>query len=294
MKNKDTVMADTIRQAVAAIKAARPAYKEMLDFYEKLCVAQEASKQKTVLPPIEIPEDVLTIKRKEHFPLISITDFAFDARASEALLRRLCELGAGANEVLTQAGSAIPRALDDGTLAASLLFSKILDEDDAFWEDIARKIKADKNALAFLVYCSVQPSLSLCSDALAAHVDKDVPWDKGYCPICGSLPALALLKEEGKRYLICGFCGHGWAVSRIFCPFCENREATSQYYFYSDEEKGYRVDVCKRCKKYIKAVDTRTVARPVYPFLEQVATLHLDMLAQEQGLEGGVPLWLQT
>jgi hypothetical protein len=27
--------------------------------------------------------------------------------------------------------------------------------------------------------------------------------------------------------------------------------------------------------------------------LEQVSTLHLDLLAREQGLESGSPLWLQ-
>jgi hypothetical protein len=33
--------------------------------------------------------------------------------------------------------------------------------------------------------------------------------------------------------------------------------------------------------------------RPVHPYVEQVSTLHLDMLAREKGLESGIPLWLQ-
>jgi formate dehydrogenase maturation protein FdhE len=48
------------------------------------------------------------------------------------------------------------------------------------------------------------------------------------------------------------------------------------------------------CKKYIKTVDLRDLTRPVHPFLEQVSTLHLDMLAEKQGLTSGLPLWLQT
>jgi FdhE protein len=92
---------------------------------------------------------------------------------------------------------------------------------------------------------------------------------------------------------MCSFCSHEWASGRIFCPFCENREQKTLHYFFSEEEKGYRVDVCDRCQKYIKTIDTREMERLVYLFVEQISTLHLDMLAQEQGLESGLPLWLQ-
>ncbi|MCD4842444.1 MAG: formate dehydrogenase accessory protein FdhE, partial [Methanosarcinales archaeon] len=81
---------------------------------------------------------------------------------------------------------------------------------------------------------------------------------------------------------------------RIYCPFCENKDQKTLHYFFSEEEEEYRVDVCDQCRRYIKTIDTRKIKRPVYPFLEQVTTLHLDMLAQNQGLQSGHPLWLQT
>ena len=65
-------------------------------------------------------------------------------------------------------------------------------------------------------------------------------------------------------------------------------------YFFSEEEEDYRVYVCDQCKKYIKTVDIRKTKRPVCLFVEEITTLHLDMLAQEQGLKSGTPLWLQT
>jgi FdhE protein len=65
------------------------------------------------------------------------------------------------------------------------------------------------------------------------------------------------------------------------------------HYFFSEEEEDYRVDVCDACKKYLKTVDTRKIEHPVYALVEQISTLHLDMLAQEQGLESGSPLWLR-
>jgi FdhE protein len=157
----------------------------------------------------------------------------------------------------------------------------------------AKKAHVTAAALAFLVYNALKPSLSRCAQHLGSYLDREALWDKTYCPVCGSEPALAMLRDEGRRFILCAFCGHEWPVSRVFCPLCENKNQKDLHYFYSDEEEEYRVQVCKACNRYIKTVDTRNMNRPFYPFLEQVSTLHLDLLAQEQGLEGVLPLWLR-
>jgi FdhE protein len=294
MTERDIVTADRIKKAVAAVKAERPAYEGLLDFYEKLFLAQEATKANTGFEPMEIPEEVLRVKRKEKFPLITRAEFLIDVRASEALLRKICLLSVDANEVLADAGPKIMDALEKGSLDIPTLFSSILSEDDTYLAETARKLDADKRILAFAAYSSIKPSLGICAEQLATYLDKEALWDKGYCPICGSPPALAILRDEGERSLLCSFCGHEWRTQRIYCPFCENRDHKTLHYFFSEEEKDHRVDVCDQCKKYIKTVDTRKMQRPVYAFVEQVSTLHLDMLAQDKGLESPIPLWLQT
>ena len=45
-------------------------------------------------------------------------------------------------------------------------------------------------------------------------------------------------------------------------------------------------------KTYIKAVDRRNADRIIYPPLEFVATLHLDIKAQEMGFNSGIQLEL--
>jgi hypothetical protein len=42
------------------------------------------------------------------------------------------------------------------------------------------------------------------------------------------------------------------------------------------------------CRRYLKVVDTRKMVRSFYPPLEQVASLHLDMLAAEKGYSHAV------
>ncbi len=185
-------------------------------------------------------------------------------------------------------------ALHKGRLEASVLFSKILSEDDTYFDEVAQELEIERNILVFFAYTSITPSVCLCAEQLATYLDKDTPWNKGYCPICGSLPDLSIFRGEGERSLICSFCSYEWKALRIYCPFCDNRDQKTLHYFFSEEEKNYRVEVCDKCHKYIKTVDTRKMDYPVYPFVEQISTLHLDMLAKEQGFESGIPLCLQT
>lgn len=294
MSETEVMTADRIKEAVAAVKAERPAYEELLGFCEKLFLAQEAAKSSIDLEPIEIAEDLLSVKRKEKFPLINRAEFPVDVKAAEALLRKICQLAVDANEVLADASPRIVDALDKGMLDAPSLFSKVLEEDDTYLDEVATRLGTDKRLLAFAAYSSMKPTLCLCAEQLATYLDKEAPWEKGYCPICGSPPALSMLREDGQRSLLCSLCGHEWAIQRIFCPFCDNKDQETLHYFFSEQERDYRVDVCDQCKKYIKTIDTREMKRPVYAFVEQISTLHLDMLAQEQGLESGIPPWLQT
>ena len=295
MNKKEIVTADQIKKAVSAIKAMRPAYKDLLAFYEKLFLAQEDSKKHIHLQPIKIPENLLSVKQKEKFPLITRTDFTVDIKTSEALLREICGLAGEANEVLAYVGVKLMDALDRGTVDASVLLSKTLNKDDIYFDETAKNLGIDKEVLLFMAHGSIRPSLSLCAEQLTTYIDnKDTLWEKGYCPVCGSSPAISILRGEGERFLFCSFCDHEWHSQRIYCPFCENKDQKTLHYFFSEEEEEYRVNVCDQCRRYIKTIDTRKIKRPVYPFIEQVTTLHLDMLAQNQGFQSGTPLWLQT
>ncbi|NVM22943.1 MAG: formate dehydrogenase accessory protein FdhE [Desulfobacterales bacterium] len=295
MNEKQNMSDDQIKKAVAAIKAERPAYEKLLDFFEKLFLAQEETKGHLDLEPIEIPKDLLSVKRQEKFPLVNRADFAIDTKASGALLKKICRLSAEATEVLAEACSKISNALEKGALEPTTLFSKLLMEDDAYFQEVSQGLEIDKKVLTFVAYTSIMPALSLCAEQLTACLDKDTPWQKGYCPICGSPPALSILRDEGQRSLLCSFCGHEWQALRIYCPFCDNKDRKTLHYFFSEEEEeGYRVDMCDQCKRYIKTVDTRKMSHPVHPLVEHISTLHLDILAQEQGLESGIPSWLQT
>ena len=116
-----------------------------------------------------------------------------------------------------------------------------------------------------------------------------VPWVKTYCPICGSLPYLSLLRGEiGKRYLLCSFCGTSWETERLVCPFCSNKEQESLHYFCGEGEEAYRIDLCDQCHQYIKTIDLRNTTGSDL-CLEDLSTLHLDFLASQKGYQRPTP-----
>jgi FdhE protein len=276
---------EMIRQAADGIIAARPSYVKLITFYAHIFSAQEDARLRISLPPVHLSDELLRIKRREQLPLVMTSEMSFDLLASENLLKEICRLAIDCGSQLTGAAQALSGQL---TKARSL-FQPFLKAQESDILAGAEEMGVEPKTLAFFLYHSLRPSLCNCAAQLAAYLDSSPSGEQGYCPVCGSPPAIAWLEGEGQRYLFCSFCWHQWPLNRARCPFCGSRNQEGLLYLYSEEEKEYRVDACQSCRSYIKTVDTRVLGRPAYPSLEQVATLHLDLKAVEAGYQPGVP-----
>jgi len=131
---------------------------------------------------------------------------------------------------------------------------------------------------------SLRPELESVAQKYGEIVEKS-GWSEGYCPICGKEPKIGEIRneEEGKRYLFCHQCGFKWYFHRIKCPFCGNEEQHSLAYFEVEGEERYRVDVCNKCRRYIKTVELPKSSEEPNLDVEDIATLHLDMIACDEG-----------
>ena len=111
-------------------------------------------------------------------------------------------------------------------------------------------------------------------------------WEKGYCPICGEFPSIALIEEEGgKRFLHCSSCGQDWRFTRVVCPFCEKEAQQEMDYFYVETKTQESAFVCDKCKKYLVTLYRagRLHARDMD--ISAISLVHLDMIIQEKGYE---------
>jgi FdhE protein len=277
---------EAVDQAAEAIIAAKPAYRDLIRFYGRIFAAQEDARQQIRLDPVVIPEDLLTIRRREQLPLVPVSGMVFDPAAAGVLLGEICGITIDCGTGL--AGSA--RILSAKGAGITPLFRDFLDEDEAAMARAALGLGVDPPALAFFLYHSLRPALRCCARQLSGLLADEPVWEQGYCPICGSFPGLSCLEGDGERSLFCSFCWHKWPLRRLLCPFCGNQDRERLLFLYSEEEPGYRVDACASCQKYIKTVDTRVLGRLCYPPLEQIASLHLDIKAAEEDYAPGIPI----
>jgi FdhE protein len=110
-------------------------------------------------------------------------------------------------------------------------------------------------------------------------------WEEGYCPLCGSFPKLGEFRGlEQTRFLRCGLCAAEWTFPRLRCPGCGNRDHRQLGYLSVEgEESKWRAATCEACRQYIKMIATLTSLSPLQLLVRDVATIHLDLLAADQG-----------
>jgi len=111
-------------------------------------------------------------------------------------------------------------------------------------------------------------------------------WEKGYCPICGEFPSIALIEEEGgKRFLHCSSCGQDWRYTRISCPYCEKETRKDMEYFYVENKTQEAAFVCDQCKKYLVTLYRagKVFARDMD--ISAISLIHMDVLMQNKGYE---------
>lgn len=135
-----------------------------------------------------------------------------------------------------------------------------------------------------LLRLALLPFLEQTSTQLAPlHTSQ--PWDRGYCPICGAWPVLAEQRGlEQRRYLRCGLCANSWEMDRLLCPFCANRDHFLLGYLQVEgEEEKQRIATCEACHGYLKLRSTLTPLTTPLLLVEEVALVHLDLIAMEKG-----------
>lgn len=150
-------------------------------------------------------------------------------------------------------------------------------------QELAEKHNVTVNTLIFLATQTLTPFIEKYAQQLREYIDSNV-WLKGICPVCGGEPLMGRLEEEsGKRHLQCYLCRTNWEFARLECPFCDNNDQKKQHYFYDEDNKHRRVELCDQCRKYLKVIDTREAGDRFSLVVENLATLPLDIAAKREG-----------
>jgi FdhE protein len=260
----------------------KPAYTQLVEFYEKIYAEQERVKKGLDLHPFQPQQPGREKEFREGFPLFTKPEMSIDVPSSITLFRALCEVSKEVNEKLQQDVTGIEQAIEREEFDIGELIRR--NSDEAYIDAIVMNEGLDQVVLKFLIHMSILPSLSVLADQIRSSVDTK-NWLRGYCPVCGSLPLFSTLRGEGQRFLLCSFCGFEWQSERLKCVFCDNTDHQTLRYFYAEGDEACRIDLCEKCRKYIKTIDIRRFDSEPDLNLEDITTIHLDILASEQGFK---------
>jgi FdhE protein len=91
--------------------------------------------------------------------------------------------------------------------------------------------------------------------------------------------------------LHCGLCGTSWPFARLVCPFCGNEDpAKLSRLAVADDDRRW-LEACEACRHYLKTVDRRRLPGDAtfIPLVEEIAGLHLDLIAEREGYAAKPP-----
>ena len=218
-------------------------------------------------------------------PLLSPEALSVDREAAtdflSGLLGVLRRVGRDGHADLERIGE----GLSDGRLDLASLYVACFSRKRDAVDRAAADLSVQAPLLAFVLEIPLKTALEGISSSLPP--ERFDGWKEGYCPVCGSRAGMAELSgEEGKRLLSCSACFFRWPFPRIQCPFCGNTDPETLSYFTAGDGPT-RVAVCRKCSRYLKTRDVRLGNADVPLEAEDLATLHLDLLAGKEGFERG-------
>jgi FdhE protein len=136
-------------------------------------------------------------------------------------------------------------------------------------------------AIAFLI----QSVTRIILEKRSKQIDwQKLEWEKGYCPVCGAFPSIAMIKEKiAVRWLHCSACGHDWKFDRFLCPYCEHEGHKEVSYFFIEGKEQESAFICDTCKRYL--VTLNRVSDLNFRDLDifAIALIHMDVMMQDKG-----------
>ena len=272
-----------IKKTITKIKKEMPSLAIILNSYGKVFAERASLREELPLPmnvrmsspdPLHFSQG-MTLMNEGIFPLS--TDSM--EKVTDRMIPVLSRIFPKIRPVLRK----LKMALKKDQLDLKTCMESMLNGRDEEIEQTAFRFGTDTLTLKFILEQILKPLIEKQAESLRSVI-QNLSWQKGYCPVCGSFPALSYLKgDEGQRWLMCGICSHEWRFMRTQCPFCENEDPEKWELCFVEDRAYERAEMCHQCKRYIVSIDLRIYPYDFIPEVAVVGTMYLDILAQEKG-----------
>ncbi len=275
-----TATLDEIKAKIETLAQRNPAYAELCGFYGELLLQTMQEDPQDDGGKLKLDAEAAARGLSQGRSLLDLSQVELDWDQAG---RRLQGLAAIVDKRSRDAGvaAALQTIVESPNGDARRLLRAVLRSDYDLVQEQGRRLGVDPQVLALVLRLALRPTLL----AAARWAAEQVPlgdWTFGHCPVCGSAPGLAEISGEGgARTLHCSVCETAWPYNRLRCPFCESDDFKQLTYLKPEQEQWSQVEVCGLCGQYLKTLDLRELAGPIIVPLDDVATWHLDIIAQK-------------
>ena len=190
--------------------------------------------------------------------------------------------------VTGDAATHLREELSRGTLEATSLLTASLTRDQAALRSGAFHRGLSGDLMWLVAELAVSPFAhalqrmlfgGLAPGDLQAALDA---WGHGYCPACGSWPAVGEV-AGGHRTLRCSFCACAWELKTYACIYCGNDTESFVTAAPDTARTDRRIEICSGCGGYLKTLDVPDLSPFPLLSISDIETTDLDVAAMEHG-----------
>jgi FdhE protein len=272
-----------------ALRLARPDLVPAVDLQQRLLtiVADTAHAIATSrLPRLSLPPKYLAAKLARGVPVFAGEPIPVPLGLLRESLLKLCD-------ALAEGGAAdsaihIRDAIASGSMEAGSLLTASLTRDQGAIRTGAVHRGLAPDLVWLVAELATTPFAHVLQHSVFDHQKDETfaaacdAWNLGYCPACGSWPALAECADS-HRVLRCSFCSLGWELSTYACIYCAEAGEPFVTAAPDGERKDRRVEVCSACQSYLKTVDLAALSPFPLVAIADMETMDLDLAAMEHG-----------
>lgn len=279
------VWRDLVDRRLAELGSEQPDLSAAIDLQRALVgrLIALAERMDAIVPLEPIAPGAVAARLRQGVPALRDDTVVLPASELAPALPDLCDLlaGGGAGDAARHIADAFrQRRIDPGSLLA-VSFAR----DERAIRTFANQTAFAPDLLWLVAELVAGPfAYVLQQRAFAAESARDAraAWQRGYCPACGSWPALAEL-TSGERRLRCSFCAASWRPAACRCVYCAEEGTAFMLVVLDLDRPALRLELCDACGGYLKSIEAS--GPMVYPLLtvEDMATTALDVAAMERG-----------
>lgn len=261
------------------LRAARPDLSPAVDLQQHLLtiVVSAAEAIEGKLPRLSLPPRYLAAKLARGVPILTGEPIPLPVHVLKASFLKLCEaLAAGG---AGEAAEHIRTSVAEGQMEAGSLLTASLSRN----QEAIRTGAVHRGLAPDLVWLLAELATSPFAHALqTALLPAGSDWNHGFCPVCGSWPALAEF-VDGHRTLRCSFCAAGWEMNDYCCIYCGESGEHFKLAAPNEERNDRRLELCLTCQGYLKTVDVPGLSPFPLLAIYDMETMDLDLAAMEHG-----------